>query len=94
MQRGLEAALSIAAECPNGVTPSLLPTPSTHSAWLMFGAIQGTALAAERLLRGRRVPLFSALHPHLRSALVQCATQTTLLVQVGGCGVALAAAAG
>lgn len=28
------------------------------------------------------MPVFSWLHPHLRSALVQCATQTTLLVQV------------
>jgi len=34
--------------------------------------------------QGRRVPGFAWLHPHLRSALVQCATQTTLLVQVAG----------
>lgn len=27
------------------------------------------------------MPGFSWLHPHLRTALVQCATQTTLLVQ-------------
>ena len=38
-------------------------------------------------MQGRRVPGFSSLHPHLRTALVQCATMTTLLVQVGALAV-------
>ena len=57
----------------------------THRAWLVWGAIQCAALLAERAVQGRRPPLgLSRLHPHLRAALVQCATMSTLLVQVPG----------
>ncbi|KAL4422024.1 hypothetical protein ABPG77_005454 [Micractinium sp. CCAP 211/92] len=53
----------------------------THRAWLVWGATQCCALMAERLLAPRQW-LLPRLHPHLRAAVVQAATQTTLLVQL------------
>lgn len=63
--------------------PAGLTCPPWHPlcrAWLVWGAIQCCALLAERLLAPRQW-LLPRLHPHLRAALVQAATQTTLLVQ-------------
>ncbi|EFN53965.1 hypothetical protein CHLNCDRAFT_53485 [Chlorella variabilis] len=51
-------------------------------AWLTWGAIQCGALLAERWMERRGTGPLSRLHPHLRAALAQCATQTTLLVQL------------
>ncbi|KAL4440280.1 hypothetical protein ABPG75_003281 [Micractinium tetrahymenae] len=74
---------------PLGATPAALVLTlaastllhGTHRAWLVWGAIQCCALMAERVLAPHQW-LLPRLHPHLRSALVQAATQTTLLVQL------------
>ena len=51
-------------------------------AWLVWGAIQCAALLAERGLQARAPRWIGRVHPHLRTAVVQCATQSTLLVQL------------
>jgi hypothetical protein len=59
------------------------PSPTLcFRAWLTWGAIQCAALLAERHLAGAAWPARLRLHPHLATALAQCATQATLLVQL------------
>lgn len=81
---GSAAARVDGGRCWQLTLPPAGPASHPHccSGWWAWGAIQATALLVERGLSARPLPGAGALHPHLRAALAQCATQTTLLVQV------------